>query len=408
VLALLSLAVILGFAVFYQTVVPFPGVTALPACAASVALILLGEHEMTFVGRLLSTKPLTFIGLISYSLYLWHLPIVLAARLGLIPYVHGEGPSGYVFVFATSMLAATLSWWFVERPFRFGRWKRLSQRRIFALAGAGAMVYLAVAIGLKAEQGHPDRYTAEELHIGSYDYKDIVGGLRDNLCFVEGDFSVYNAARCTQMESGKKNVLLVGDSHAAALYWGLSHAMPEVNLMQATSAACFEAIDPRHGHSECTLMRRYVYEQFLPTHHVDAVILAGPWQTEDELKSMMPTVDWYAAHQIPLYLIGPMTQYTAPLPQLLALSDRLHEPDLPNRALELRLRQLDRRYQRELAHRPYIHYISLWDTLCSDDRCPAYVSPADRVPMVVDQTHFSMPASLLVAQKLRSEGVLPH
>ena len=59
---------------------PFPGLNALAPCLATALLILVGHDQTTSVHRVLSTRPFVGIGLISYSLYLWHWPPLVIAR----------------------------------------------------------------------------------------------------------------------------------------------------------------------------------------------------------------------------------------------------------------------------------------------------------------------------------------
>lgn len=70
---------------FYHTWTPFPGLAALPPCLGTAVIIAAGESGTHSVGRLLSLKPVVFIGLISYSLYLWHWPLMGLLSIWLYP-----------------------------------------------------------------------------------------------------------------------------------------------------------------------------------------------------------------------------------------------------------------------------------------------------------------------------------
>ena len=58
----------------------FPGLLALPACLGAALLILAGMERRPVITRMLSVRPAVAIGLISYSLYLWHWPLLSFAR----------------------------------------------------------------------------------------------------------------------------------------------------------------------------------------------------------------------------------------------------------------------------------------------------------------------------------------
>ncbi|MEX2468298.1 MAG: acyltransferase, partial [Pseudohongiellaceae bacterium] len=113
-LALLGLAGILLAIFFYSEATPFPSVYAL-APVLGAALIILYGGQATVVGRLLSTPLPVAIGLISYSAYLWHQPLFAFAR------IRSPGDPGVSLMLAlsgASLLLATLSWRYVEIPFR--------------------------------------------------------------------------------------------------------------------------------------------------------------------------------------------------------------------------------------------------------------------------------------------------
>ena len=90
--------------------------------AALVVIAQLAGHQESVVARLLSWRPLTAIGALSYGLYLWHFPVYEAVKAHL-----GHLPFRYLVVIQVglSLVAATASYWVVERPFlrlkaRFG------------------------------------------------------------------------------------------------------------------------------------------------------------------------------------------------------------------------------------------------------------------------------------------------
>ena len=93
---------------------PSPSIYILPPIIG-VSLILLYGTEGTLTAKLLSFKPLVFIGLISYSLYLIHQPIFAFFRLSRLTYI---SDLERVYLIILSVILAYISWRFVERPFR--------------------------------------------------------------------------------------------------------------------------------------------------------------------------------------------------------------------------------------------------------------------------------------------------
>lgn len=132
ILSLLGLgAVILGAFVISTTVV-FPGVVALVPVLGAAAIIAGGTgNESTLVARLLSSRPLVFIGALSYSWYLWHWPAIVFTRQ------LSDGDSTALIVAGLgSLIPAWLSYRFIENPIRTSH----------VLVGRKALIVVASAI----------------------------------------------------------------------------------------------------------------------------------------------------------------------------------------------------------------------------------------------------------------------
>ena len=139
----------------------FPGLSAVPACLGTAAVIASGLAQATVVARVLSLSPIVLLGLISYSLYLWHWPL-----LALLSY-HLERPLSAeeaLAVVALSIIIAYLSWRFVERPFRAGRDDfaghslMVKDRRFITLGLAGVTVLALTGGAVSIAKGVPQRF----------------------------------------------------------------------------------------------------------------------------------------------------------------------------------------------------------------------------------------------------------
>lgn len=121
-----------------------------PAVIGTALLIWAGRHDNK-VSRLLGARLLVVVGLLSYSIYLWHWPINVYVRYWL---VREPGWLEKFAILAVALLAAFASWRWVERPFRS---KDVSLRRILIVTGAGVASVSIAAIAVVVLQGLPMR-----------------------------------------------------------------------------------------------------------------------------------------------------------------------------------------------------------------------------------------------------------
>lgn len=136
---LAGLALIFGSLVMLNEHSAFPGMNAAYPCLGAALIILTTEQHQNLTKRFLSLRPLVFVGLISYSLYLIHWPIVVYWR-----YWSGAAPqlSATLVIVVLSILIATLMWKYVEQPFRHGSFRFPAPKRV--LIGTLSAALLAV------------------------------------------------------------------------------------------------------------------------------------------------------------------------------------------------------------------------------------------------------------------------
>lgn len=147
VLSLLGLALVSLSIVTFSEATPSPGVSSLVPTVGTV-LIILFAVEGTAVHRLLGLRPIVGLGLVSYSLYLWHQPLFALARV----YSTGPvAPATILVLTAAAVVLAVLTWRFVERPFRD---RALVGRRAIASVGVlGSLCAVAFGLHLNASYG---------------------------------------------------------------------------------------------------------------------------------------------------------------------------------------------------------------------------------------------------------------
>ncbi|HVY84692.1 MAG TPA: acyltransferase family protein [Caulobacterales bacterium] len=282
---------LIAFAVFtYTPATPFPGYTALAPCLGAALLIYVGGAQQTLASRLLSTKPMVGVGLISYSLYLVHWPIAVFTRYETLDEPHLPQ---VLFILALSFALAVFSWRFVEQPFRGARLPMPSGR----VLGAGVASLAAVALlgGAGAvNHGFPSRYPSFAQHDN-----DPAREWRRGDCFFEQSvsFRSWSPETCQITTSGEEKMLLWGDSYAA-------HYAPGVMARQAdipyrvylyTFAGCPPVLSYySYARPHCQEFNQHAL-QIIRDLHIRHVVLSARWtdlqlRGLDEIRSTLDTL----------------------------------------------------------------------------------------------------------------------
>jgi len=110
--SVLALGVIVYIATRNNILLGYPNGYALLVCAASGLLIVLGQYYSAARFGVLSWRPLVFIGVLSYSLYIWHWPLFAMIRYSGMQ----ETPVVVCLAFVAAFLLAYISWRYIEKP----------------------------------------------------------------------------------------------------------------------------------------------------------------------------------------------------------------------------------------------------------------------------------------------------
>lgn len=283
-----------------------PGVAVIPVVLGAVLLVLSPGDALA--GRLLSIRSLVGIGLVSYSAYLWHWPILAFLRYAYVD-MTGQLAAGVIFV---TFAFAVFSYFFVERPLRR---VCIAPRKVFTqflavLAILAGFVILPLAYVIKHEVTglyEWDAFRARNAStLGAYAY-DF------NCQYAAFDGEDFSEARCVYPVHAKPRVLLAGDSNAAH-YLGMLRTFAERggfairNASQSSCPPLFEAeldwIHPRNA-AGCDAYRRVLRKE---VHKYDVVVLGGSWTysktaSGGEFYSMIERTVREIAKQVPAVIV---------------------------------------------------------------------------------------------------------
>ncbi|WEX86343.1 acyltransferase [Sinorhizobium garamanticum] len=229
--SLLGLGAILAAVAFFDSTTLLPGLAAVLPAFGALALLWSGEQRITVAGRMLSGSIPVAIGLISYSLYLWHWPIIVYFKL-----VGGTleiTPQQMLAAIVLSLACAYASWRFIETPFRRRAPNGFTSRFILASSSAAIAAVAVVAATVNVWEGFPGRLSrdARLAYSGTFDIdgqRDRCGGKtpQEGLCRIGAEAGA---------ASGKNSILLWGDSHAGAIMSGLDVLLERSNKQGAVA-----------------------------------------------------------------------------------------------------------------------------------------------------------------------------
>jgi len=272
--AIAGLSLVLASVFVLEPSTPFPGYAALLPTAGTAMVIHAGSGGDSAVARALGVRPLVFVGLVSYSLYLWHWPIVVYAKQYLI-----NEPTDLqaALIVVASLLLATLSWRYVEGPFR-DRARFGPRPRLFAGAALVSVLLISAAAALVSSGGLPGRQV--DTAFGEVVAADP-GWQHWKNCEELGEENERNPELC---RIGEGNVapsfLLWGDSHALALASAVNLSALHTGAagLMAVRTGCPPLLSvDRPGRESCARFNEAVLSRLEREPDIVTVVLAARW-----------------------------------------------------------------------------------------------------------------------------------
>jgi peptidoglycan/LPS O-acetylase OafA/YrhL len=262
----LGILLILYSVFFFDKSTSFPSYFALVPVLGT-ALVIVFAKESSYAGKILGFKGVVFVGLLSYSAYLWHQPIFAFAR---------HAYSELSFNFLVSLIALTfvfsyISWRYVEQPCRKNSYR---SKVVFLSSAVGLIFFSFVGFYGIFNKGFVERYSKEDVLVlnNFINADDYVLNRFDSRKLVDFDLS----------DSKRRKVLVIGDSYGKDLV----NAIYESSLIDAVQ------ISTHQINSECGNL--YLEEDF--TKEIDSKKLPRcqvlGWYENDSLKRLIRQADY--------------------------------------------------------------------------------------------------------------------
>lgn len=276
----LGIALVLLPVFIFNRSTPFPGIAALVPVLGSAIIIFGSDRSDTAVGKILSSKPFTWIGKISYSLYLWHWPVlVLSHYYNIFPL--GEIQLGLVFV--VMLFISWVSWYFVERPFRsktIVTGKRLSMIGIpVAVSLIGISIILQTNLSaVKALTNPGIEYPDEEVWNSGWEKWEecVLPSIK---------YPYEELLKCPiGDQNAEPTFLLIGDSHAQVLAEGMDLVAKRKNMsgFLIVTSGQPPVLNFERKDAQRAVLDRLLIEEMLANYPINKVIITANWASYSE------------------------------------------------------------------------------------------------------------------------------
>jgi peptidoglycan/LPS O-acetylase OafA/YrhL len=434
--SLMGIAMILFSAIVIDSSFRFPGINALYATMGAALLILAGKSELAVVNRLLSLRPVVFVGLISYSVYLWHWPLIV-----FIHYLGVELTTTLsLAIVAASLALGWLSWKYVELPFRTQRGTQNGSQRSTNFKQTFVWLYAApvvVAVGFVAfviaSNGMPARFDA---HIVAMDAAIATqpAALRGSCHSATRNATTPPLDSCVlgvTSPAATTTAFLIGDSHANHFTGFVDELAQDagVKVNDYTLNTCLPVFEldwgPSAYYADICKRRNQVIRRHIAESHFDYVILAGQWPSRDDVDKVIingaiASSENALRQELTLRLRGTLqaiiaaganpvlikdsaaTQASPRCALLKASFNAEVECDSPQEMALARYQFFDDILATLSTDFPTLIVIDPKEIMCNSDKC---LSTVDGTPLYLDATHLNDTASRKLAKLyLHSHG----
>lgn len=366
---------------------PLPWAVA-PVAGASILIVTHGS----FINRVvLSNRILVGIGLISYSLYLWHWPLLSFLH---IEYSGLAANWMRALALVLAFILATSSYWLLEKPFRS---KSRSALKLWIL-GIIAVLTGIIAANIYARDGLGFRVDSIISQvIGEKDpHKQA---WRGGECFIERDGIDQFAPNCIGSKANP-DVFLWGDSHAAALYPGLAKIAAETgaSLAQYTASLCKPLLDDNMLTAACKAGNTQSLMLIVKT-RPSIVVMHARWDYASDAPLITDTVKKLkAAGAERIVFVGPSPRWNDDLPRLVFNYYRKHHQMPAQYSSECKYVEAEREDQAfaALAKQLQIGYVTFAGTLFLENGCPLRTASDSKDIMMFDADHLTVAGSFFV------------
>lgn len=394
---------------------PFPGWRAILPVLGATLLIAAGPSTL-INRRVLSWRPATYIGLISYPLYLWHWPLLSLAR------VAEDGaprPEIRVGLLALSVALAWFTWRYIEKPVQSLSPAPLTRKQLSGAHVAAALVGMAV-VGTLGAMTQRDmllsRAQKEMLVVASY--RNLPSDQHGNeKCLLQPEQSFGSFPKSCYTPKGKPSILLWGDSFANHLYPGMIKALGATHdILTLTASSCPPVIGfSRDNRPHCHEINDWAIktiERIRPETVVMQAIWFYDYKSERFVEKLDDTIRRVKSAGVAnVVLVGQLPVWTPSLPEIIEREYIAKRKPIPQRSrigIEPGFFAVDATLAQHFATAG-VNYVQLMGHLCNEDGCPVSVGPdLSRDLITFDAGHLTNIASDYIVERFVATALNPY
>ena len=430
---LLGLGMIIGAVVLYTDETTFPGTAALVPCLGAAFVIWAGaDGRRHMAASILTSRPLVLTGLISYSLYLWHWPLLTFAS-----YPSVAEPPAWIRVglLVLSYLFALVTWRWVERPFR-GRRGILTRPQLIYGGVAAMSAILAFGLVIPGQRGWPGRLEPDVRRIAAGHNEHAA--IRD-ACYETNANDVRKDRLCrTGHASAPATFIVWGDSHARALVYAVGRAASTYGRsgLMAPQPGCPPVLDVnpigQRRNLQCSKTAAAVLDYLRAHREIKDVILISRWalliegtfyapesgqtvllsdrevRAQDRAqnprifeRALYRTVDELAAAHKRIWIVGPVPEVGVNVPRALANARRFgFDVDIGPSRTAFEARQNVTLAILGGAARRGATLVPVHEALCNEVTCS--VESVEGKPLYYDDDHLSYSGGRTIVPALQA------
>ncbi|RZS85970.1 acyltransferase family protein [Pigmentiphaga kullae] len=396
---------------------PFPGVYALIPTVGAACIIFFSDSQTT-VGRLLSFRPVVFIGLISYSLYLWHQPLFSLFRVWHFGNTH---TIDFLYLILFALFLSVLSWKYVEKPFRDKG--RIKKGDVFKFSIFGLTLFLSVGVAGFFSNGFVKaRATPEQLSVLS----TAKFSPKREHCHTDGKQYLRPENACEYYD-GQLSWAIFGDSHAVELAYEMAKVLRPhgEKLRHLSFSGCFPTygrqLDGRYG--PCSEWTELAIRNIIHTPQIKNVVIAyrinselfgdhtqtypllpnKVAESERELRwrSYVATLKTFVDAHKRVFLVLQAPELPKPI-DFLIFNSKQPEGDIPGVNINWWSERSNFVKQRLSQLPPSVEVIDPAKLLCTKERCFA---ARNGTSFYFDNHHPSLAGASLIAAEIASKAV---